>query len=543
MCFFNAFIGSNFRAELERKDEILEQILLVGDKRDRGEKAIESDSPSESGETKARESPRLRGEFRDYEMSEWQMERNALYDEKTELEEAVIRLEVTLEEYEKNWQILESGDDETKKALVRMTKENAERNVRIIVLERKCKVLEDLVSKKSEKFNERERDGITRENELRRRLADAEKSSKIMENKFAVVQSNLANSVSTIEHEELKEKYNEICVRLRIALEEGDAPLKLVNFGADEDEAEISASDGEKDPSSVLKPREKNPELLELYKKFSKFIRSDCQSDIKKRVIELEGEVRALEIDKEDLETRARIAVEETQAYVSQNTARMFEVDSLRHQLLDLQSVSEDKETIARLGFEINNLKLLETETSKRNAQLQNEVLTLKTENQRLKKRVEEAQKIARESERVCEARCRFDFLKKKPQKKKQINILPTKEKCEKRNVPFLLFRSCLEVVDFLQRQYAGSTPLTALKRFEAKYKELNSEKLCVEKALKDALSIEEKARTTQELLSGRLQVVEQLKAILEEQIGSPNVQEVIHRFSEGSQSMLGVSI
>lgn len=95
--------------------------------------------------------------------------------------------------------------------------------------------------------------------------------------------------------------------------------------------------------------------------------------------------------------------------------------------------------------------------------------------------------------------------------------------------------------MDFFQRQYAGATSLAALDRFESMYRKLKTDEISVKKSLEQASKSEENIRSQHDLLTGRLQVVEQLKDILEQQIGSPDVQDLIHRFSENSQSMLGV--
>lgn len=95
----------------------------------------------------------------------------------------------------------------------------------------------------------------------------------------------------------------------------------------------------------------------------------------------------------------------------------------------------------------------------------------------------------------------------------------------------------------FLQQQYAGSTSLTALERYETNLEKLIADREECQKMTREAKEESEKVNIQQEILSNRLQIVEQLKDILEQQIGSPDVQTLMQRFSEESQRFLSVSI
>ncbi|XP_046435026.1 centrosomal protein of 290 kDa [Neodiprion fabricii] len=536
------------RSELQKKDEILRQIVLNDSL-----KKTTSDSVSETGEVKPRHSlgPIDAQDSCENEKSEWQIERTALYEEKNELEDTIMRLEVHLEEYEKNWQVLESGEEEIKKAFVKMCKESAEHAVQTIVINRKCKILEELLSRESTKYYNRQKEYIASENELRKRLANLEKSNKILDARISTLQSNLSNSVSSVEFNELKEKHNEACIRLRMVLEErgvyAEEDSALHNeaksqLGESEDPVRISEGEYtgnesdvklEKQPdhgpqtSHVTKLHENaqnqltkykaevaqfsklnfelQEEIVGLHKQLSKYVQGVRQPD-ETKICELEEKVTSLKIQNENAERRAKIADQEAQMHAAQNFLKTFEMDSMRHQLLDLQSVSEDKEIIARLGFELTNCKILEAETSKRNILLQNEISHLQDVNVKLKQKTEDSLANVRDCQKQCDARC----------------------------------RSYLDVIEFLQRQYAGSTSLTALERFESILKKSKVDRLAIDELLKEATKNADNIRTQQDVLAGRLQVVEQLKNILEEQIGNPDVQDIIHRFSESSQSKLG---
>ncbi|XP_020710825.2 centrosomal protein of 290 kDa isoform X2 [Athalia rosae] len=549
------------RLELQKKDEVLQRIVSNNSYKD----DTKQDSMSESGEAKAYDTSSRFTELQrayDIEKSEWQLERNSLYEEKNELEESITKLEVLLKEYEKNWQILESSnDDEIKTVFAKRCKENAEHMVQIIVLNRKCKILEELLSKESTRYYNSQKEAAAMESELRKRFADLEKANKLLDARNATLQSNLSNSVSSIEYNDLNDKYTEVCIRLKLALEEskfliaGNKIDKRISVN-DEDEksSEDESSSKEAEMNSEQQSKasshkelngrqganrteklyeiaqgqlekskidfaelsksktELGEQIIQLQNELSKYARANAgpgefRTD-EKTVEELSEKIKNLIIDNENLARKAEIATEEAQMHATHNFLKTFEMDSLRHQLLDLQSVSEDKEMIARLGFELTNCKKLEAETSKKNNILQSEILHLRNENDELKRYNEDSQGIVRDCQRRCDTRC----------------------------------GNYLELIHFLQRQYAASTSLMALERFESMLMKLKSDQSAIEKTMDEVSKIEENAKAQQDLLTGRLQIVEQLKHILEQQIGSPDVQDIIHRFSEASQSVLGES-
>lgn len=96
-------------------------------------------------------------------------------------------------------------------------------------------------------------------------------------------------------------------------------------------------------------------------------------------------------------------------------------------------------------------------------------------------------------------------------------------------------------MVRFLQQQYAGSTSTTALERYESNLSKFMTDRDEYSKAWQEVKEEREKVKLQQEILCNRLQIVEQLKNILEEQIGNPDVQNLMQRFSENSQRYLSV--
>ena len=105
----------------------------------------------------------------------------------------------------------------------------------------------------------------------------------------------------------------------------------------------------------------------------------------------------------------------------------------------------------------------------------------------------------------------------------------------------FLTGRSYREIIDFLRRQYAGFTSVTALQRFAATLKKLVEYRAEINEQTNRAIQMRESAKLDKELLSDRLEIVQRLKDILEEQIGTGNVDDMMHTFAENSQYTLNV--
>lgn len=88
---------------------------------------------------------------------------------------------------------------------------------------------------------------------------------------------------------------------------------------------------------------------------------------------------------------------------------------------------------------------------------------------------------------------------------------------------------------------YAGSTSITSLDRVASLSLKLKRERQNIDSEMKKAKEYQEDAKQQQEILTNRLQIVESLKDILEQQIGNNGVQDILQRFSEYSQYTLNV--
>ena len=103
--------------------------------------------------------------------------------------------------------------------------------------------------------------------------------------------------------------------------------------------------------------------------------------------------------------------------------------------------------------------------------------------------------------------------------------------------------RMYIDVIGFLQNQYAGSTSISALDRVISLSMRLKHERRNIDSEVKKANEYHENAKQQQEMLTNRLQIVESLKDILEQQIGSNSVHDIMQQFSEYSQYTISVRV
>lgn len=92
-----------------------------------------------------------------------------------------------------------------------------------------------------------------------------------------------------------------------------------------------------------------------------------------------------------------------------------------------------------------------------------------------------------------------------------------------------------------MQHQYAGSTSLSAWERYEAGLNKLNNDRNEVKELISQIHDQNENLKLQHETLTSRLQIVEQLKDMLEQQIGSNDVQDIMQKFATETRQLLTV--
>ncbi|CAD1480387.1 unnamed protein product, partial [Heterotrigona itama] len=458
--------------------------------------------------------------------------------------------------------VLEDGEDEIRKAFVIKTKEYVEASGEALIANRKVVALQRLLTKETRKAYQDRKEAIKNESYLNKALADITKHNKILEREMSILQSNLFNSVSSTTHNELKEKHEELSIRFRNLMENNlmlgndDATDRLKteleltkrekDQLADHLKRETRGEGGEDSTNSIEKLKEARArellekqradhvtslreilqtqlskceenlkevaaakselqeELIVLHKRLSKdlqFERGAEQMD-DNRVQELKDNNATLQIEIESLKKRLQIVQEEAKQQYSLNSLKTMELDNLRHHILNLQAVSEDKATISRLDFELASKNLLETELNAQKIRLENEVSCLQEELDKSRTTCEGLRSYVQDCRKQCDNRCRM----------------------------------YIDVIGFLQNQYAGSTSISALDRVVSLSMKLKHERRNIDSEVKKTRQCHENAKQQQEMLTNRLQIVESLKDILEQQIGSNSVQDIVQQFSEYSQ-------
>jgi len=104
-------------------------------------------------------------------------------------------------------------------------------------------------------------------------------------------------------------------------------------------------------------------------------------------------------------------------------------------------------------------------------------------------------------------------------------------------------YRYYIDIIYFLQCQYAGSTSISTLEKVITLAAKLKIDRQNIDAELQNAKKCHEDIKYEQQYLSARLEIVERLKDMLEQQIGAGNVQNIMEHYAETSQQTLSVSL
>lgn len=378
------------------------------------------------------------------EIEEWQKQTDLLKQEKSDQGELIVKLELKVQEYENNWKLLNLPDDDIRSALDVKTKEYIEIAGELSLTNRKCTILQEQLSKESTKLYLAQKEAIAKESYLQRHLADSEKRIKNSENHISTLQSNLLNSVSVLQYNELNEKYVEANMKLRAAVE--DRLLQRAKFETKLEEIQtsekmdIDIAENSTIKIKLLEEQQRAERLSQLYDKSRKQLTqieidlaraTTSNSELRDQLIQLHQtltnemklqntqqpdvdellrdynkRINNLQVENKNLKQMNDISKEEAQMHYAINSLKTIELDSLRHQILDLQAISEDKETIARLGFELTNCRSLETELRKRKEVLDNNLMELNREIEEARKSNQDIRKQLQHYREQSKNRC-----------------------------------------------------------------------------------------------------------------------------------------
>ncbi|XP_029679653.1 centrosomal protein of 290 kDa-like isoform X1 [Formica exsecta] len=548
------------RKELQKKNIILQDLAAI--KNIDLEKLSEKHSEDEAIMTCLTEMKALQTAYKN-EAEEWEKQKDLLIQESNELKDEIDGLKNQLEVYKKNWQIIENGDDEVRKEFAIKTREYADATNEIIIMNRKNASLRRLLNKETGRLYEYQKDIIKKENDFNKALTDANKYNKTLLSEISLLQSNLCNSVSITVHNELKEKYEELNIRYHALLENAiifhdfseisslKAEIEMIrqekyqlmedlrktyNCNNDDNETmqqklkeieakelierqradqmtrlyEISQTQLVKCEDNVkqlsIVNSENQEKLIQIHKKlFKGIVLQEATQMDDNRIQELQNEKMQLVIENESLKKMLQISENEARLQYSLNSLQTLELDSLRHQILDLQAVSEDKAIISRLDFELTSKKMSEMELTSQKMRLQNELSCMQQELDSSKKKYEEMRSYVEDYRKQCDNRCKY----------------------------------YTDIIYFLQCQYAGSTPISTLEKVITLATKLEINRQNIDTEMQKTKKCHEGIKYEQQLLSARLEIIERLKDILEQQIGAGSVQIIMERFAESSQQTL----
>lgn len=397
------------------------------------------------------------------ESDEWEKQKGLLINENETLRNEIDKLKLQLVAYEESAEILEGSEDGIRKAFVIKTKEFVRASGDALIAGKKIAALQQLLNRETTRAYQAQKEAIKNENYLRKALADSSRHNKILERELSTLQSNLCNSVSYTTYNELKEKHEEASIRFRDTLEnnlmlENDnrmqclrRELELIKKEKNELEEylqkEIPSGDDmnlmellkearsrellekqradhvsslheilqaqltkcEEDIKEVTAAKsELQEELIILHKRLSKDLHFEKAKQLHDTgAQELKDINASLQIEIESLKKQLEIVNEEAEQQYSLNSLKTMELDSLRHQILNLQAVSEDKATISRLDFELTGKNFAEMELGAQKKRLENEVSALQEELDKSRTTCDGLRTYVQDCRKQCENRCR----------------------------------------------------------------------------------------------------------------------------------------
>lgn len=102
-------------------------------------------------------------------------------------------------------------------------------------------------------------------------------------------------------------------------------------------------------------------------------------------------------------------------------------------------------------------------------------------------------------------------------------------------------FREYIEIINYLQNQYAGSTSLSAWERFENHLNKLNEDKSELGEKIKEMNQQNHELALQQKSLKTQLESVEKLKDKLEQSFGKDDIEKLMEQFRIVTQRSITV--
>ncbi|XP_031338487.1 centrosomal protein of 290 kDa isoform X2 [Photinus pyralis] len=201
-------------------------------------------------------------------------------------------------------------------------------------------------------------------------------------------------------------------------------------------------------------------------------------TELEQKKVTIERDLRRLQTENENLKSELKALHKSAQAHTNERAIETMELLNLKHQLLDLQSNSDEKALIARLSSDVVLARLSETECHKKLQELDNELL---------------------------ECQSNYDMCQ---------SILQ-QEKLERENLRAKYDRkiSNLETIIYLQRQqYLGSLPLVSKEAFISQLREIMNDKQKTYEQLQCISRQKHECELLNDELKKKIELVDELK-------------------------------
>ncbi|TRY62027.1 hypothetical protein TCAL_01502 [Tigriopus californicus] len=282
---------------------------------------------------------------------------------------------------------------------------------------------------------------------------------------------SLSNQLVTLEMKEMNERQK---------AQHADAQMKLAKSQAHELEKRLEMVE-----AKFSEVTRSNMELQrterELRDQIVTSIPVDQFNQLKKKTESLEASENELKIERDKLREVAEIARNQIQLFETKKIGENLELEALRHEVIDLQTQTDEKVLIGKLHRQIIALQMKENEFLLRNKTLEGKISRLESQLFRLNKRADEKEDLAIQVRSQAQIRA----------------------------------KTLCKVIQDLRRQFSGSIPLSKQEKITKIILEMNEEKTKLHSLLKSAENKANEAEITAEELNVKLEGVDELLATL----------------------------
>ncbi|KAJ9574107.1 hypothetical protein L9F63_008521, partial [Diploptera punctata] len=477
------------------------------------------------------------------EKSDWKKLQTDLEKERENLKEKAETLQVKLNEYEQHWTALGEGEEDQKKLMSESAQQIAVTMANNVVLERKCKALQNLENQLRKENNKLKDDIASIECMVTQRIGELQRHKSMLQESVPLTTMEVANK----QYNELITKYRDLLQKEQTLVCESRLAARLeaelAALQKDKEELqnalqqarekvhslEILIEAVNKDTISLLSKKLATIELKELGErqradhadKMYNILKGQL-TQLEERNAELESQSNALVqqnlelqqverdlrdnlltfvsrdelqdvqnklrkceqekvFEKDQLKEISDIAQDQIRNLELWKLSQEYQLDYMRRQILELQSTSDERSVIAKLNHELLSSRLSESASHKKVQQLQNEISKLRSHSLRQEVQLDEKEQALNHLKTQLTTRC----------------------------------RSLHQVIQDLRRQYSGSVPLSTHERLVFSLRRLGDERRVAIEKMHVAMKTAHEAVTAREEAELLLNSLQELKAAI----------------------------